>query len=725
MPAIRPRFSAWVGALALAGLSSVSSPGRAADPTGSVLPLTRVRLYETGVGYFERTGKLQNGTGVGLPVPAGHLDDALKTLVILNAGGATNVSGIEFGSSLTRSMGRALAGLSTDQGTPLGFNELLTSLKGVAVEVQARTGTFKGRLVDVVEPDKSDLEQCMPLAVVNGGAKTAAPAEACVLRKQTALVLLTERAEIRRFSALDVVSVRPNDPAMAARLRSALDALSQGGARARQALNVMAKNGKSIALGYVAEAPIWRSTYRLMLEDAGDRGTLQGWALLHNDTAEDWKGVQVELVNGRPDSFLFPFAAPRYARRELVTPENELSTVPQLLDSTVDNLWSVDGADGLGLSGVGEGGGGRGEGIGLGSVGTLGHGAGSASGPAASSLLSVGNLASLAQATGVETGALFRYALKSPLDLHAHSSVLVPFVTNSVKARRIAWFEKPDAEARSAVHFENATGQTLPPGTVAVFGDGGFSGESAIERMKPKESTIVRYGVDLDVELSIAQSRASDRPQLFSFQNDALVEHFVRLHEIRYGLKNRSGSARSVYLELDFVDNARVTGADRLDYDSQRKHGLLVFEIGPHGDRSRDVKAEEGLRRSHPLAKLSSSVLRRFAATSTLDGSQREILERAAARTIEAEVREAAIRKRKDELAQVEQDIARLRENLRAAGRGGDSAERLVERLLAAEDSGKALRARIAALKGEAFARRNQARAVLAALGSDDSRRKR
>ncbi len=64
------------------------------------------------------------------------------------------------------------------------------------------------------------------------------------------------------------------------------------------------------------------------------RATLQAWALLHNDTDKNWHNVQVELVNGRPDSFLFPLAAPRYARRELITPKNELSTVPELMDES-------------------------------------------------------------------------------------------------------------------------------------------------------------------------------------------------------------------------------------------------------------------------------------------------------------------------------------------------------------------------------------------------------
>jgi serine phosphatase RsbU (regulator of sigma subunit) len=55
-----------------------------------------VRLYEAGVGYFERTGKLGAGSDLSLFVPPTHLDDALKTLVVLGDPAKTTVSGIEF-----------------------------------------------------------------------------------------------------------------------------------------------------------------------------------------------------------------------------------------------------------------------------------------------------------------------------------------------------------------------------------------------------------------------------------------------------------------------------------------------------------------------------------------------------------------------------------------------------------------------------------------------------
>ena len=63
------------------GLSALGGCGASVKTVHDVniLPLRSVRLYETGIGYFERAGTLGSWATV-LPVPAGHLDDALKSL---------------------------------------------------------------------------------------------------------------------------------------------------------------------------------------------------------------------------------------------------------------------------------------------------------------------------------------------------------------------------------------------------------------------------------------------------------------------------------------------------------------------------------------------------------------------------------------------------------------------------------------------------------------------
>lgn len=671
----------------------VVSPLALAAPRAATLPLTRVRLYETGVGYFERSGAVVGGE-TALPVPAGHLDDALKTLVVL--GGDVKVSGVAFSSSVSRDMARKLAGLPEQGDQPLSFSELSRTFKGAGVSIVTATGQYSGRLVDVLEPGQGELERCSPAPKPEEGAVNQVP---CRLVERGSLLLLSATGELRRIASADVQSLRPSEPAARARLDAALDALSQRGAQTRRELGVLTSGGGKVTLGYVAEAPVWRSTYRIVL--AADQAKLQGWALLHNDTDEDWQSVQVDLVNGRPTSFLYPLAAPRYARRELVTPAQDLPSVPQLFDTTVDNLWS----GGLGLTGTGEGGGGMGYGIGLGRVGSVGHGAGVGLEVTESGELDIGNLASLTPAEGVEAASLFRYSLPSKLALQAHGSALVPFLDTAIKVRQIAWFSAQSDAAASALHVTNDTKQTLPAGTLAVFGDGGFAGESLLPRSKPHESHLLGYGVDLDIELRRDRSGATEEPRLFTFENDTLEQHYVRSRTETLSLKNRSRSARAVYIELDVVDNARVEGAKELGRDADTNKTYCVLDVAGGKEATQTLKLEEGLRRRFAMDKLQSRQLRGFAAIKTTKPAQRVTLLRAAEQLLAAEKRRGAKPKREEELDLALADVARVRENARILGAiRAKQSEGMAQRVVELESHVTQLRQRIAELTSEADA---------------------
>jgi hypothetical protein len=678
-----------VGA-ALAGVGSVH-----AEPAAP-LPLHKVRLYESGVGYFERTGPLPPG-GVGLPVPLGHLDDALKTLVILDADGGATVSGISFSSTVTRELGRALAGLPEGDETPLSLPRLIQSLTGAEVEIRLATEAVRGRIVALVDGESSGVERCLE--------GTARRDEGCELRQEPTVVVLTPSGELRRLVVRDVTGVRPLDAATRGRIAAALDATTDRGARADRWLHVAAAGARSITLGYVAEAPVWRSTYRLVLAKEG-AATLQGWALVHNDTEEPWRQVRLELVNGQPDSFLFPLAAPRYERRPFVAPERALSSIPQLLDTTVDGmLWADEigeafGAGGLGLIGVGEGGGGRGEGIGLGSIGVSG------SSETSSSLVTVGNLAALAPAEGTESGALFEYALATPLDLAPRASAIVPFLAGSLDAKRIAWFDAAGATARAAVHLVNTTRQTLPAGTLAVFADGGFVGESLIARTKPREERILRFGADLDVELTEAERAESREPRAVQFdaERDELIEHYRSRQEIRYSLVNRSGSARVVYLDLDYQDNAQVTGAERLAYDPERNQAQAVFSIGPHATAEEVLVVELGQFERISWSSVSSAWLEQQASCATIGAAERKALRAILAARQRLAEGVAEVRSLRSQLVARTGDLERLRDSVGALGAARSKAtrrlaariERTESDLVALEDS---LRAALAEVK--------------------------
>ncbi|MFO0569211.1 MAG: hypothetical protein U0263_26365 [Polyangiaceae bacterium] len=697
-----------------------------------MLPLRSLKLYETGVGYFERSGTLTQGETTTLPVPTGHLDDALKTLVVAGGPGGVNLSGLEFASSLSRGMARALAGLPPSADEPMTYRTLLLSLKGAEVEVVTagkKSETIVGRLIDVLEPPPA------PAAppVDSGGdekKKGESASEPAAKKPELTLLVVTKSGELRKLDTGDVKGVRPTDPSYTTRMGAALDALSVRSAQNQRALRLLARSDKPVTLGYLAEAPIWRTTYRLVMDRSGERGMLQAWALVHNDTEETWSKVKVELVNGQPDSFLFPLAAPRYGRRELAEPNEKLATVPQLLDTTVDQIWG----DNLEAGTIGHGSGtgtGQGFGSGYGRIGgshrtsspSIRMGATSVS---SSESLSVGNLASIAPAEGVEAGALFSYTLAEPLDLRAHGSALVPFLQSSVVTRRISWFSAPDSAARSAIRFVNATRQTLPAGPISLYESGGFAGEAGLERLKPTERAFLQFGADLDVELESVKAESKDAPQRVSFKNHRLIEDFLRSSVRTYALKNRSRSVRTVYLSLDIVDNAKVEGADELDYDAHDKKPFAVFKVEPGKRIERTLKIQEGLERVAQMETLTFARASELAALDALPSADRAYLKEAAARLEEAEAREKERSEAQASMDEVSEDLKRLREHLTALGdKGGQGANAnpLVKRILDAEDKLTALRAKLKTLEVQVKDKRKAAETVLERLVKEEPKK--
>lgn len=93
-----------------------------------------------------------------------------------------------------------------------------------------------------------------------------------------------------------------------------------------------------IRASYIVEAPVWKTTYRLLFntgstcssrtcvepsdigsssncyaEDA--KSIIEGWALVDNTQNEDWRSVELSLVSGASNSFIYDLYNPRFAAR--------------------------------------------------------------------------------------------------------------------------------------------------------------------------------------------------------------------------------------------------------------------------------------------------------------------------------------------------------------------------------------------------------------------------
>jgi hypothetical protein len=254
----------------------------------------------------------------------------------------------------------------------------------------------------------------------------------------------------------------------------------------------------------------------------------------------------------------------------------------------------------------------------------------------------------------------------------------------------------------------------LPSGTIAVFADGGFAGESILARMKPKEVQVLEFGRDLDVELAEKTPRTTDETRMLSFENGELVEHFLRHHSLGYEIENRSGSDRLVSIELDLVNNAEVEGADELSYDSRSAHALAGFAVPKKSVQTRELSATEGLVVRHDAKALTVTMLERLAGHSAIAAKQQRIVRDALALARE---RDAARRNRtgwQAVLSERNAEIERLRANARAVG--ASASEDIVARLLEIEDETKKIRRYVATFAARASERDRRILGTLARL---------
>ncbi len=697
-----------------------------------VLPLERVRLYASGVGYFERSGKLSIDSG--LPVPTGHLDDALKSLVVFNAD--DTLGSVSFPSRLSPAVARARAGLPADQEAVLSYDRLLVALRGQHVELVVEGPTSEqsklvtGRVIDVVavQPSHASYDHGLPHRVLDEGQQAAEEQE------RLQVLLLSEDGRILRLDASQLSAVRPLDDVVARRLHAALSARLATRSNQRQMLRLAAgKNeGRQVTLAYLAETPTWRASYRLLLDEKptakGNNSRLQAWALVHNDTDELWSGVTIELVDGRPNSFLFPITAPRYERRDLETPNRELSSVPQLSTTTPDAMWGdfsdyegeyVSRVGSNGVSGIGSGGGGRGEGIGMGSVGRLGHGAGTGSGiGGGSDLLWAGDLRRRAGVVPTAKQATSVYRVSEELDLAPQHSAMVPFMQTPLAATPIVWFDGFRADAQRAVGVSNNTANTLPAGPLAVYGRGGFLGEAMLKRLKPGGRQFARIAEEPDAAIRAGRPNQNSIAKHVSFQSGSIGIHSFVTSKTTLHFDNQSGHMRRVYVALPVVQNARVQGCDDVDFDSTASRAFAVFELPAGNGQERELTTVEARVELQSSDALTDGELTEWIATLTLPEQERDVLRRSVPFLDAWQASKRMKNEAEVEMSALQNDLERLQTHLKTLGdsQAKDARSQLMQRILQHEDELSRARTRQRSLDDELERRREDFELALSKL---------
>src|SRR5947209_105637 len=303
----------------LSATAAANAPARVSDANAShasqTLPIRRVILYSNGVAYIERRGTVSGHAEIDLSFKQSQVDDVLKSMVVLDLGQG-RIGAVSYNSSAPPSarMADIPFSIAAATGGPSGggLAGVLGQLQGARIAVTTAAGRTAVGSILTVEERHAQVDQ----------------SETPVVKH--ALVIASDAGELSSFDLSEVRAVKLLDEG--ARRDVGEFAAATASARRRDAKTITVtsdgEGAREMVVSYTVAAPIWKTTYRVVLDDAG-KPFFQGWAIVDNVSEEDWMNVRLSLISGTPVSFIQPIQKPFYRYRPVIPMPEDLQLSPQ------------------------------------------------------------------------------------------------------------------------------------------------------------------------------------------------------------------------------------------------------------------------------------------------------------------------------------------------------------------------------------------------------------
>ncbi|MGC9332941.1 MAG: hypothetical protein ACP5JJ_02250, partial [Anaerolineae bacterium] len=471
----------------------------------TTLPIVRMTLYKHGVGFFERRARV-DGDEVELSFRAEEMNDVLKSLSTIDWGDG-QVLGIDYPTPQDRE--EQLSGCSVRLEDDRSLRDLLASLRGRSVRLLLDQGEeMAGTLLGLDE-----VAERQPLA--------------------TSLVSLllggTDRVQALPLGRIEAVEIDDDRAAKDLRffLRTALTQEEYRQVRIR-----LTPGEHDLSVSYVAPAPTWRISYRLVVDET-EKGQgealLQGWGIFDNRLEEDLEGISLSLVAGMPISFVYDLYNPHLPERPTVEEEARVAAAPvEFAEAEPARAKMVD------------------------------------LGPAMPAMMRAREVpqarasisrealaqASPVTASGEALGELFEYRIQVPVTVERGHSAMVPILASDLHYRKDLLYNgsKMPVHPVATLRLKNETGLTLERGPVTVIDGGEYVGEAILPFTASLGEVTVPYAVELGAR--VREENGSSR-ELHGLEIEGAYLRFeewdIRWRE--YQLNNRTGQPLSILVE--------------------------------------------------------------------------------------------------------------------------------------------------------------------------------
>jgi len=530
---------------------------------------------------------------------------------------------------------------------------------------------------------------------------------------------------IRSVEIGETKKIELDDKQLQEELAKALTALAQARDQDKKPvmINFTGQGERQVRIGYVVETPIWKTSYRLVLPGEGaakeaekkddarkdDQGAgaaadavkaekpkLLGWAIVENQTDNDWAGVQLSLVSGRPISFIQDLYRPLYVPRPTVQPELYASLRPQTYEAGMggerDKLARLQEAEGMPETNMPAKPGAMRELSQSAMAGKKANesadrraDAGYAAGPAMEleSNFRMTNAAASVQsvASAAKVGELFQYTVGN-VTLPRQRSAMIPIITDDVEIEKLSIYN-PGVLARHPLYgarVKNTTGKHLLQGPITVLEGAAYAGDARIDNVPPGQERLISYGVDLQVLVDGSKTKHDDTIQTGKIVKGVFELTRKLVHTHTYTAENKGDTDKGLIVEHAFRAGWKLVAPAQF---VEKTDAIYRFKQPLAAKKSVTVEVVEELVQAQTMGILASDVgtLQFYAKSDRIPAKVREALAKAIGLRGAMMDTQRQMDERKRQMAEISSEQSRIRENLRTVDRTSEYGTRLLKKL--------------------------------------------
>jgi hypothetical protein len=468
-------------------------------------------------------------------------------------------------------------------------------------------------------------------------------------------------------------------------------------------------NEHDLAVGYIAEAPVWRPSYRLVLQK--DKVRLQVWGIVQNLSGEDWKNARLTVVADAPlalqtglENAVIP-ARPVLADGNeviMVVPQSETSMAappPPPAPVAAAPRMEMDEEAPVGIGGLSKAeerkaGGKKMAAKPAARAASAKEKAPRLAAPAAPRPMAPSRTRNLAALAAVAvTGGATRYDLPNPVTVPDGNATMLLLLDKEVPGESSFLFAPDPGVPESAAHpfrvarFTNTTGGLLERGPLAFFGEGGFLGQGVIESLPDAASATVPFALEQSLAIERRVDYIQEGSRLYMVDGGQLTIQRQVGPRTHYKIRNGAKDTRKLWLKHPRQAGSKLVNPPKHTEDNLGSGSALVpKEIAALATLELTLDERQGQQQQVDwLADLAEQAVKAYLSEPAAAPAQVAALKAAwAVRTDWKKLTDESARLR-GEQEELERSTEETRDNLRA-----------IEKNKAADDLRKTLTSRLA-----------------------------